>query len=252
MKDLFEHSRLRRAALLMAAAIVIDVSLGWLVQTRLQWPLFLDSVGTILSGALLGPLAGAAVGVLSNVIEGLLPGSESAPAYAVTAAFIGWAAGYAASLGAFRRLWSVALTGLLVGLGALLISAPITAYVFHGVTGTGMDQWLVHLRNTGANLLQIATVQGFLSDPFDKLLSFLLACSPGRPGACCGAIFGGQGRAARGRCWRWTATASRWPPVCSPCCWPSCSCPPSGPASCRCSISRCWSAPGAAAWGRRC
>ena len=180
MKDLFEHSRLRRAALLMVAAIVIDVSLGWLVQTRLQWPLFLDSVGTILSGALLGPLAGAAVGMLSNVIEGLLPGSGSAPAYAVTAAFIGWAAGYAASLGAFRRLWSVALTGLLVGLGALLISAPITAYVFHGVTGTGMDQWLVHLRNTGANLLQIATVQGFLSDPFDKLLSFLLAWSAWR------------------------------------------------------------------------
>jgi PAS domain S-box-containing protein len=67
------------------------------------------------------------------------------------------------------------MSGLLVGLGAALLSAPITAYVFGGVTGSGADYLLAHLAATGANVLQAATIQGFVSDPLDKMISFLIA-----------------------------------------------------------------------------
>ena len=164
-----------RASLLVAAALILNIALGYLVQDVLQWPLYLDSIGTILVGALLGPLAGAAMGALSNLIWGVALGDPAMIPYCIPAAFIGWGAGYAVSRGAFRRLGTVVLSGLLVGAGAALISAPITAYLFGDVTGAGADYLLSYLTATGADLLQAATLQGFISDPLDKAISFVAA-----------------------------------------------------------------------------
>jgi len=176
MKALSISSRsFLRAALLILAAIALNIGLGQVVQHVLGWPLYLDSIGTVLVGALLGPLAGAAVGVGSNLLWGWLLGNASIVPYAITAAFIGWAAGYAVSRGAFESVWKAGLAGLLTGVGAALISAPITAYVFGGATGAGTDYLISHLAATGANVLQAATIQGFISDPVDKLISFLAA-----------------------------------------------------------------------------
>jgi PAS domain S-box-containing protein len=175
MKDKSSTTYWVRVLLLALAALLLNIALGYLVRHVLQWPLFLDSIGTVLVGALLGPLAGAAIGALSNVIWGGLLGTPSILPYSITAAFIGWAAGYAASRGAFERFRTVLLSGFLVGLGAALISAPITAYLFGGVTGAGTDYLTSQLAATGANLLQAATIQGFISDPLDKMLSFAFA-----------------------------------------------------------------------------
>ena len=164
-----------RSVTLIVITIAVNIVLGHFVQNTLQWPLFLDSIGTILVGALLGPLAGAATGVATNIVWGEWLGSQSALPYAITAAFIGWAAGYAVSRGAFERLWTVILSGLLVGVGAALISAPITAYVFGGITGAGTDYLNAYLATTSSNVLQAATIQGFISDPVDKIISFLIA-----------------------------------------------------------------------------
>jgi PAS domain S-box-containing protein len=164
-----------RFAALIAAAILLNIGLGQLAQYGLDLPIYLDSIGTILVGALLGPLAGAAVGATSNILWGVLLGSQSAVPYAITAAFIGWAAGYAVSRGAFESVWKVGLAGLLTGIGAALISAPITAYLFGDVLNAGADYLRLYLSATGANVLQAATMQGFISDPVDKLISFLVA-----------------------------------------------------------------------------
>lgn len=181
MTDYSKIVYLTRSLLLAAVALVLNIALGHLVQYVLQWPVYLDSIGTILVGALLGPLAGAATGALSIVIWSVWPGDPSILPYAITAAFIGWAAGVAASHGAFQRLRTVALAGLLTGLGAALISAPITAYVFGDVTGSGADYITAYLTAAGASLLQAATVQGFISDPLDKVLSFVIAWLLWRP-----------------------------------------------------------------------
>ena len=174
MKKL-DTTYLIRSLVLVLVAVGVNIALGHLVQYSLQWPLFLDSIGTILVGALLGPLAGAATGTVSNLIWGGLLGDSSILPYSITAAFIGWAAGYAASRGAFTRFRTVVLSGLLVGVAAALISAPITAYLFGGVTGGGTDYLTSYLTATGANVLQAATIQGFISDPLDKMISFGVA-----------------------------------------------------------------------------
>jgi PAS domain S-box-containing protein len=164
-----------RVVLLIVLAIITNIAVGQIVSSVLHWPLYLDSIGTILVGALLGPLAGAATGAASAILWGLLLNNPEAFPYAITAAFIGWAAGFAAARRAFDNVLTVMLAGILTGAGAALISAPITATLFGGVTGAGTDYFTAHLQSTGANLLQAVTVQGFISDPLDKVISFLIA-----------------------------------------------------------------------------
>jgi hypothetical protein len=75
-----ERSSVRRwqAPVLIGAAILLNVGVSQLVQQILHWPLWLDSIGTILVGALLGPLAGAATGVATNLLVGVVSDNHAA------------------------------------------------------------------------------------------------------------------------------------------------------------------------------
>jgi hypothetical protein len=67
-------------------------------------------------------------------------------------------------------LW-VAGAGVVTGLIAAIVSAPIAAYVFGGVTGSGTDVIVAALRQGGADVLQASLGQGFFSDPIDKTIT---------------------------------------------------------------------------------
>jgi energy-coupling factor transport system substrate-specific component len=64
--------------------------------------------------------------------------------------------------------------GVLTGMVAAIVSAPISAFVFGGVMGSGTDLLVALFQATGANILQAALGQGLVSDPFDKFVSFLV------------------------------------------------------------------------------
>jgi len=67
-------------------------------------------------------------------------------------------------------LW-VAGAGVITGLIAAAVSAPISAYVFGGVTGSGTDVIVAALRQGGADVLNASLGQGFFSDPIDKTIT---------------------------------------------------------------------------------
>ena len=92
------------ALALIPLAIAINIAVGQIVQT-LKLPLYLDSIGTVLVGALLGPWIGLLTGALSNVIWTLtgLPNSGPAINFAYVAAVIGLIAGFAGRAGLFQR-----------------------------------------------------------------------------------------------------------------------------------------------------
>jgi energy-coupling factor transport system substrate-specific component len=87
---------------------------------------------------------------------------------------IGLLAGLFATWGWFRQWWRVALAGLITGVVAAILSAPIAAYLFGGVTGAGTDAIVAFFRATGSSVLQAAFGQGIVSDPLDKVASFLV------------------------------------------------------------------------------
>ena len=161
------------ALALIPIAIAINVALGQLVQSILKLPIYLDSIGTVLVGVLLGPLAGAITGLLANIIWGLTLAPSALP-FAAVAAVIGLIAGYAGQYGAAQSWWKMALFGVLTGIVAAAISAPIATYVFGGVTGGGTDVLVAMFQNLGASVLGASFAQGAVSDPLDKTITYLV------------------------------------------------------------------------------
>lgn len=235
-------ARLSSTALaLIPLAIAINIAIGQLV-TVLKLPVYLDSIGTVLVGALIGPWAGLITGVLSNLIWTLL-GNSVMIWFAPVAGVIGLLAGFAGRAGLFQRpsprwlsavivgvftfalalfvmsfinsssapdgtpilpsagdllaqqpiIFIVALligaaigyfvlqnagyaglAGIVTGIAAAIVSAPIAAYVFGGLTGGGTDVLVAAFQNSGQGILASALAQGTVSDPFDKMTSFML------------------------------------------------------------------------------
>jgi hypothetical protein len=244
-----------RTLALMPVAIAINIILGAAVANALKIPIYLDSIGTILVGALAGPIPGALTGFLANVLwQYVIPppfqGSVAAP-FAIVAAVIGLMAGLFARAGwlrprpdrsmgqlaggalvallvvaglavyAYTRFytttfeffnpenenvvftilaWLIALifiafivgflallfvrrdltvayvtvAGVLTGVVAALISAPISANLFSGVTGAGTDFLVAAFRQAGSDIQAATFQQGLLSDPVDKLVTFFV------------------------------------------------------------------------------
>lgn len=229
-----------RTLVLIPIAIAINIAIGELV-VRLKLPVYLDSIGTVLVGAIAGPWAGALTGALANLIWGLF--NPVLAWFFYVAAVIGFLAGIAGKRGAFTgespRWVSVlvgavfvfsltlfvlaffnrstddtgfttypsmadlfsqyavvfvvailvgaaigyfllqqggyaGLWGLVTGIIAAIISAPTAAYVFGGVTGSGTDLVVAAFRASGAGILSSVMAQGAVSDPFDKMLSFMV------------------------------------------------------------------------------
>lgn len=158
---------------LIPVAIAINIVVGQLV-VALKLPVYLDSIGTILVAVLAGPLAGLVTGILANAIWTLTGLAPFAAAFAIVAGIIGLMAGLFAQWGWFKRLGLWLLGGLITGIVAALVSAPISAYLFGGVMGSGQDFLVAFFRATGANVLQAATLQGLLADPLDKVVTFFL------------------------------------------------------------------------------
>ncbi len=229
-----------RTLVLIPIAIAINIAIGELV-VRLKLPIYLDSIGTVLVGAIAGPWAGALTGALANLIWGLF-NPYAAPFFYV-AAVIGFIAGIAGKQGAFEKetprwlsafvgaIFVFALTlfilafinastddtgftsypsmqdlfsqylivfivailigaaigyyllqkggyagmwGLITGIIAAIIGAPTAAYLFGGVTGAGTDLLVAAFRASGGGILASVLAQGSVSDPFDKMLSYMV------------------------------------------------------------------------------
>jgi energy-coupling factor transport system substrate-specific component len=154
-------------------AIAINIAVGQLALL-IKVPLYLDSIGTILVGVLAGPWAGALTGFLSSVIWTLAGWYPAAIAFAGVAAIIGALAGVFGRAGWPNSWWKSILAGLLTGLTAAIISAPIATYVFGGVMGSGTDAIVAMARSFGLDSLGANIAQGTFSDPMDKMASYLL------------------------------------------------------------------------------
>lgn len=168
---------------MVPVAIALNIVVGQLVSV-IGLPVYLDSIGTVLVSALAGPAAGVVTGILTNVIWGLTLSPIALP-YAVVQVIIGVMAGYAARLGMFRLFYLAPVAGAVTGLVAAVVSAPISAFVFGGATGGGTGAIVGAFQAMGQSLLGATTLQGLLSDPLDKAITFtvvviILAALPSR------------------------------------------------------------------------
>jgi len=158
---------------LIPVAIAINVAVGQLALA-VKVPLYLDSIGTVLVGVLAGPWAGAVTGFLANLLWTITGWYTPAIAFAGVAAVIGALAGVFGRAGWASIWWKALLAGLLTGLTAAILSAPIATYVFGGVMGSGTDAIVALARSVGLDSLGANIAQGTFSDPIDKAIAYLV------------------------------------------------------------------------------
>jgi energy-coupling factor transport system substrate-specific component len=154
-------------------AIAINVGIGAIVKA-LNLPLYLDSVGTILTTILLGWSFGAIVGMLGFIITSIFinpfaiyfMGTQVA-----IALFVHWMG----KIGWFRNLFRVIITGVVLGILAAIISAPVIIFVFQGATGNGAALVTSFFIKMGNQIVNSIFLSGFSIEPLDKTIQVLLA-----------------------------------------------------------------------------
>jgi uncharacterized membrane protein YidH (DUF202 family) len=68
----------------------------------------------------------------------------------------------------------IVVGGAITGVISALISAPISAVFFSGVTGSGTDLLVAAFQQAGSDLQGAVVQQGLLSDPIDKTITFFV------------------------------------------------------------------------------
>jgi hypothetical protein len=123
---------------LIPVAIAINIAIGSLT-TALRLPIYLDSIGTVLVGALAGPWAGALTGILANLIWAILPvpggAGPTIAFFAPVAGVIGLMAGFWAGRGVFRLRTDDSRVGQFLALAAGVAAAGIALIVVQNTIG---------------------------------------------------------------------------------------------------------------------
>jgi len=168
MKQLSEE---RFLALIVVCA-GLNLGIGFVI-TAVKLPLYLDSIGTVMATALGGLWTGMACGILS-----MITGSTYIPtlwAYAATVAAIALYVRLVRPLGYLSRFLPTVLFGLGLCVVCAIISAPVTAYVWKGVSLSGTDAVTAFFSAKGLTLLSSVVLGALSTDPIDKLVTSLVA-----------------------------------------------------------------------------
>jgi energy-coupling factor transport system substrate-specific component len=157
----------------LAFCAALNVGVGVIVGI-VKLPIYLDSIGTFIAAALGGWFYGATVGVLALVIAAIVI-TPTAPAYAGTAIVIALCVSIIVRYRFLRSLPITIVGGLIVGIFAAIVSAPVTTYLYGGVSLAGSDAVTAFFRAMGHTLLESVIIGGLATDPIDKLATSLIA-----------------------------------------------------------------------------
>jgi len=167
---------------LIPIGIAVNV-VGGQLAVLLKLPVFLDSIGTFVVGALCGAGPGVLVGLGCGLINAislptLLP-------YTVIGMLFGLLGSLLAKKGMFSALWKAILDGIGVALISTCIAVPITATLYGGFVGTGASVIVTTLMAAGWDVLPATFVSELSSELLDKIICliiifFVLKAMPGR------------------------------------------------------------------------
>jgi energy-coupling factor transport system substrate-specific component len=143
---------------------------GVFLNSLLNLPLFLDSVGTILAGVILGPWLGAATGFLSNLIIGLVETPISIP-FGIVNAAIGLIAGVLSRRWGFRDVRTALALALILTAVCPILATPIVVYLFGGVSGSAIDKYWAVLVQSGHQVFSSAFLVRLPANLADKIVS---------------------------------------------------------------------------------
>ena len=144
----------------------MNIVLG-IITSALGIPLYLDTLGTVLSAAIIGPVPGIIVGALSNIITGLMYSVSDIPFCLVNMA-VGLIVGLVAKKFKFTIV-SAVITGLVLSFVCPAIGTPIGIYVYGGLNGSASDVLVMSLVQAGKDIFQASFLRNVGSNLIDKI-----------------------------------------------------------------------------------
>ena len=162
-----------RLLVLIPSAVAINLAMGFLTN-QLGLPLYLDTIGTVLTAGLAGPMVGVLTGIVSQLVRSLYEGFIWLP-FGLVQVVIALLAAFVARRGGFCSPERSLAWGALVGLVAGSVSAVISYVVFRGVTATGVTAVTTLLTGAGLTRAQALTAASIATDLLDKMIVFALA-----------------------------------------------------------------------------
>ena len=145
---------------------------GAQLALTLHLPVYLDSIGTIMAGAMLGPVYGMLPSFLSGIVLGMTIDIYSfyfAPAGMIVGLMSGLA--WKLHLAEKGRLW---LAAAVVALPGTLVSSVICAVLFGGVTSSGSMVLVQLLARTPLGMTASIFVVQIVTEYVDRLISLFL------------------------------------------------------------------------------
>lgn len=162
-------------AIMIPLGVAINF-VGGQIATSLGLPIYLDSIGTIIVAAIMGPWIGATSGILYNIISSLVRGNVMASLFALCNLGSGLIVGYMARYGKYKKAWHVAVATVLVSLWNAIVAAPIAMVVYGGIDGNvGTNLMIVGLQALGNDLMGAAFLARIPANLVDKGIACVIA-----------------------------------------------------------------------------
>lgn len=153
-------------------SIAVNIVLG-IVTSALGIPLYLDTLGTVLVAALVGPFPGAIVGALTNIITGLMYSVTDIP-FCLVSVVVALIVGFAVKK--FRlTLISAIVLGLILSVVCPVIGTPIGIFVYGGLNGTFSDVLVMGLLQSGQSIFAASFLRNIASNLIDKIGTMIVA-----------------------------------------------------------------------------
>jgi energy-coupling factor transport system substrate-specific component len=158
---------------LLISLTAVNLALGAIVS-YLKLPIYLDTVGLVLATITMGVGWGIACAILTVAI-GFFVINPYLPAYVLTGVCIAITVEILFRLRMYNTVFRAVISGLVVAIVSATVSAPVTTYLFGGMTLSGVDAITAYFFATGKTLLNSAVLSGLSSEPIDKVLVSLIA-----------------------------------------------------------------------------
>lgn len=163
-------------AIMIPLGVAINY-VGGLLNGALGGPLYLDSIGTAVVAAVMGPWVGAISGLLFNIVSALMGGNMVSALFGICNIGTGLIVGYMTKWGFFEKWWQVLIVAnVLVSFWNAATGSPIASVVFGGVDGSaGTSVSIAALQAIGADLVTAGFIARMPLNLIDKGIAVLIA-----------------------------------------------------------------------------
>ncbi len=163
---------MKNKSITLIVCIFINIILGLFVQVLNIPLLFLDTVGSIFGAVTLGPILGALIGGLSNIILGFVS-NPLTYSYILANIALGLIVGFISNKRGFSYK-EASIIGVILAIICPLISTPISLYLFGELNSNGSSLLLTILSRSNEIIFSGVFIPRLVNNMVDKIISCLL------------------------------------------------------------------------------